>query len=288
MSRPGALEAEWIQSSTAGEPVAAPELRRLTDIGGTEARVLVCLLGSFRVLRGRDPIPLRTGSKTEQLLSYLALRGRQGATRESLLSSFWADADPLLAGQSLNSLVYSLGRLLGPALGGAPPVVRPHGVYCLNFAAGVCLDVDEFDVLAARGDRLARNGDLSGAARAYTLAAALYRGDLSVGSDVHSVVERERLRALYLSLLAALAEHYFVRADYDACMRRASAILAVDPCREDAHRLVMRCYVRRGERAQALRQYRLCESMLRTEFDATPEPLTTALFDRIRLDPSTA
>jgi hypothetical protein len=47
----------------------------------------------------------------------------------------------------------------------------------------------------------------------------------------------------------------------------------------------MRCYVRLGERAQALHQYRLCEAMLRSEFQATPEPATTELFDRIRLAP---
>jgi hypothetical protein len=47
----------------------------------------------------------------------------------------------------------------------------------------------------------------------------------------------------------------------------------------------MRCHVRRGERAQALRQYRLCESVLRSEFETDPEPATKALFEQIRLDP---
>jgi DNA-binding SARP family transcriptional activator len=48
----------------------------------------------------------------------------------------------------------------------------------------------------------------------------------------------------------------------------------------------MRAYVRRGERAQALRQYRLCEHVLRREFDTAPEPLTTELFERIRASPA--
>jgi hypothetical protein len=48
----------------------------------------------------------------------------------------------------------------------------------------------------------------------------------------------------------------------------------------------MRCYVRRGERAQALRQFRICESVLRTEFNAPPEPATLALFERVRLTPA--
>jgi DNA-binding SARP family transcriptional activator len=48
----------------------------------------------------------------------------------------------------------------------------------------------------------------------------------------------------------------------------------------------MRCHVRRGERSQALRQYRLCQQILRAEFDAAPEPATEALFEQVRLAPS--
>ena len=58
-----------------------------------------------------------------------------------------------------------------------------------------------------------------------------------------------------------------------------------DPCREDAHRLIMRCYVRQGERAEALHQYRVCVNTLRVEFDSAPETATTILFEQIRLDP---
>ncbi len=56
------------------------------------------------------------------------------------------------------------------------------------------------------------------------------------------------------------------------------------PCREDAYRMLMRCYIRRGERAAALNLYRRCVDILRAEFDAVPEPTTTALFEQIRLD----
>jgi hypothetical protein len=47
----------------------------------------------------------------------------------------------------------------------------------------------------------------------------------------------------------------------------------------------MRCHVRRGERAQALQQYRVCVDLLRTTFRAKPEPATVALFEQVRLDP---
>jgi DNA-binding SARP family transcriptional activator len=252
--------------------------------GEAAPRLLICLLGGFRLRLGSEAVPLRAGGKGELLLCALALRGARGVPQETLLATLWPDSATALASQSLSSLVYSLNRLLGDALGAAP-VVHADGCYRLNAAAGVAVDVEGFEALASDGDRHARAGHDDAAAEAYGRAVGLYRGDLPASSDLPTLLERERLRALYLNLLARLADHTFGRGEYAECLERALRLLAHDPCREDAHRLVMRCYVRRGERAQALRQYRLCETLLRSEFDAAPEPATRDLFDRIRLDP---
>jgi DNA-binding SARP family transcriptional activator len=251
----------------------------------TAQPVLICLLGSFQVIRHGRPVVLRGGGKAEALLSMLALRPRQGVTRERLIELLWPDADATLAGQSLNTLVYSLHRMLGDDLDGAPPVVTRGGWYHLNLNAGVGVDLTLFEELANAGERLQRRGDALAAASAYQQALDLYRGDLCGGTDVHSLVERERVRARYLNMLAQLADYHFVARDYDACLAAVLRLLAVDACREDAHRLAMRCYVRRGERAQALRQYRLCAAILSAEFDVAPETATQALFEQVRFEP---
>ena len=126
------------------------------------------------------------------------------------------------------------------------------------------VDVGEFTRLVAAGGRQAQMGDRRAAVESYMRAIGLYRGDLSACSDARSVIERERLRAMYLNLLAFLADERFAAGDYWACLEIAGRLLDGDPCREDAHRFVMRCHVRRGERAQALRQYTLCTSILRS------------------------
>lgn len=247
--------------------------------------VLICLLGSFQVIAAGRPVTVRGGGKAEALLCGLAMRGQQGLSRDRLIDSLWPDTDAALASQSLNSLVYSLHRLLGEALGSAAPIVYSGGWYRLNLAAGVEVDLTRFDDLADAGDRLTQRGASDAAAEAFQAALDLYRGDLCAGTDVHSLVERERARARFLNVMARLADHHFAVRDYTACLDVVLRLLSVDGCREDAHRLAMRCYVRRGERAQALRQYRLCESILGGEFDAAPEPATHALFERVRLEP---
>jgi DNA-binding SARP family transcriptional activator len=200
------------------------------------------------------------------------------------LSVLWPDSDAALSGQSLNSLTYTVRKLLGKHLGGASPVIHSDGDYRLNIEAGIAVDIARFDAWAEAGDQQLRAGNRTEAAALYENAVGLYRGDLSVGSDVHSVLERERLRARYQSLLAQLADFSFAANDYVSCLRYSRQLLEHDPCREGAHRLMMRCYSRCGERAQALRQYRLCVEALHNEFDAQPEATTIALFDQIRFD----
>lgn len=251
----------------------------------TKWPVLICLLGTFRILKAGRPFSLRGGGKAEALLLNLSINTRNCTSRAFLLRALWPDRSDKLAGQSLNTLVYALHKALGDALGGAAPVQHADGHYRLNSESGVGVDVACFESLVKNGEERARSGHLDAAAVVYNQAAALYQGDLCGGDDVRATMERERLRMLYLTLLARLAEFHYSRRDCEACLQAALELLRKDPCREDAHRMVMRCYVRRGERTQALRQYRLCEAILRAEFDVTPERPTTALFDQVRLDP---
>src|SRR5207247_6817468 len=94
----------------------------------------------------------------------------------------------------------------------------------------------------------------------------------------------ERLRSTYLTMLIWLAEYHYTHGDYRSCLTVAQRVLVSDPCNENAHRLIMRCYIQQGERSFALNQYRLCERLLRSEFDMSPEPATITLFDNLRLD----
>ncbi len=263
------------------------QLGRNINLMGDESNlpILICLLGRFRLLRAGRPIELRNASKTKTLLSALALERNSSVPRETLLQLLWPDADQYLAGQSLNSLIHNLRHLLRDDLNDEPPVLYTDGYYQLNVAAGVAVDVAWFELLFDAGQQRERAGDPVAAVESYDRAIQLYRGDLCLDNDMQVLMTRESLRSHYLTLLARLADYHFDSGDYLTCLDYAQRLLLVDSCREDAHRMVMRCCVRQGERAQALRQYQVCELILHTEFDATPEPATTALYNQIRLTP---
>lgn len=248
--------------------------------------VVICMFGSFRLFRNGVPLFVRQGGKVEQLLVSLALGVRKGVAREELLRFLWPDSDRRLASQSLNSLVYSLRKRLGPALANRSPIVDDDGRVRLRLEAGITVDVIEFDAAVEAGDRSSRAGDTGRAIDSYSGAIDLYEGDLVIGPVVQHLVERERLRARFLSVRAHLADHHFARGEYDRALENALELLAFDACREDAHRMAMRCYVRLGARAQAVRQYRICRQILAEEFDAPPEDATERVYEMVRLEPA--
>ncbi|WP_216870967.1 AfsR/SARP family transcriptional regulator, partial [Modestobacter excelsi] len=264
--------------------------RGMTHGGGAPALpdtrpVLICLLGDFRVLKAGTEVPMRGGGKTAMLLTLLALGQRHRVSRQVLLGALWPDSDESRGSHALSSMLHGLHETLGDALDGAPPIVQRSGACQLNVDAGVGVDTAQFDALVSTAEAHLRTADASAAVAALAAAVDFYRGDVYACDDLRAIVERERLRAVHLSLLSRLADQHFEQQQYVQALRYAMRLLAADPCREDAHRLVMRCHVRLGERAQALRQYRTCARILDVEFGAGPEPLTDALFARIRVAP---
>src|SRR6266545_6967905 len=106
--------------------------------------VMICLLGNFRLLVAGELIPIHPGSKSEALLSLLALHSGRRMPREQLIQWLWPESDPALARTSLRVLVHHLNTLLGPALQGARPVLHEDSYYRLNLAAGIGVDVVYF------------------------------------------------------------------------------------------------------------------------------------------------
>jgi DNA-binding SARP family transcriptional activator len=245
--------------------------------------ILVCLLGRFQVLAAGRKVSL--GGKSQALLSCLALDPGLLVARETLLETIWPDAEDALARHALINLVYNLHKLLGSAIGGLSPVLYVNGAYVLNVQAGIWTDVACFQELIKLGDRHVRAGRPDAAYENFSAAARLYHGDLAAGDYPQTIIPREHLRAQNLHLLARLADYLFDQGDYEASLNHCLRLLRNDRCQEDAHRIAMKCYVRLDQRSQALRQYQLCVDMLRAEFDAMPEPATTALFEKIRLAP---
>ncbi|NJM42327.1 MAG: hypothetical protein HC853_17115 [Anaerolineae bacterium] len=118
---------------------------------------------------------------------------------------------------------------------------------------------------------------------------ALYRGDFLEGFNLKDapefeewvVAQREHYRELALRLLHGLAEAALREGRYTEGVDYARRILALDGWREEAHRLLMLCYARSGQRSAALAQYAECRRVLGKELGVPPSAETMALYERI-------
>jgi len=233
------------------------------------------VLGRFRAQSGTGEALGIPSKKGQALLAYLALTAGQVHHRDKLAMLLWSDRPDDRARHSLRQCLLTVRKGLGEAAEAA----------LLADDDGVALDSGLVEVDALAFERLVAEGSPDALERAI----ALYGGDLledfnvrSEEFDVWLRAERPRLRAVAVDALTALAERRAEAGQAEAASEVCRRLLRLDPLHEPAHRLMMRLLTDLGRRAAALRQYQLCEEILRDELGAEPEAETRQLFDLIR------
>jgi hypothetical protein len=85
---------------------------------------------------------------------------------------------------------------------------------------------------------------------------------------------------MLLRLAAALSD----ADEHDAAIAAAERLIALDPLREDGHRLLMQLFASVGRRAEAVRQFAICKDGLRRKLDVAPDAKTIALAQAIQAE----
>ncbi len=246
-----------------------------------QSTLRVRFFGHFEMLCDEEVITLGRNGKALTILKYLLAHRSRPISQDHLMGWLWPESNLKKARWSLNSAIHGLRKLLSecPASGSPNYVLLEEGYYRLCSDVRVITDVDEFDNRYERGRDLERARRMPRAAAEYERAIALYRGDYLI-EDLYedwTMVERERLSNAYMDMLSRLALYYMETGQHQESIRACYRVLEKDRCHEDSYRVLMRCYVHLGLRGRALRQYRLCEKILRQEYGTAPSPDTQAL-----------
>jgi len=241
------------------------------------------LLGSLQLALNDIPLDDWPSGRGRALLKYLLTHRDPWPPRDVLMEVFWPHATPEAARNNLNVALHGLRRTLRMATD-IQVVVLQQGAYRLHPDLRLWLDVDEFERHVRTGRQLDAAGELAGALLQYELAAALYQGDFLADDPYEEwpIVVRESLRLTWLDMAGRLSHLYLSRGQYASSGNLCQRILDRDPCREDAHRRLMRCYSRQGHVHLALRQYRVCTETLRAELGVNVAPETIDLYKRIQ------
>jgi DNA-binding SARP family transcriptional activator len=194
---------------------------------------------------------------------------------------FWSEAEPEAARRNLHQAIYSLRQTLKQDYPDYQPVLFEHDGYLLNPEVDLWVDYVEFEHQVQAGRWLERAGRPVEAAKEYSLAEVLYRGDF-LEADVYedwTQGQREYLRQTYLDFSDRLSDYYLQQGQYPKVLQLCQKVLKLDNCYEAAHRRLMHCYLAQGQRHLAVRQYHSCVQILRTELETPPLPETRALYD---------
>ena len=242
---------------------------------GNKARLLLNVLGPFE-LRVEDGQPVRLPKKAQAMLAFLAMERGRAIPRDQLATLFWGDSATEQSRQSLRQSLLTVRSAVGPL---ADDVLRvDNAAVTLVASDQLVLDVVAFEALR-QSNGLA---DL-------LQASALYRDDFLAGANIPIEpferwmdLERQRLFAARIELLERLVLAQNQDGLTDEAISTARRLVALDPLREEAHRLLMRLLADAGERNAALLQYDDCSSVLRGELGIEPDADTTGLAQIIR------
>ncbi len=232
------------------------------------------LFGAMRVERDGKNCALPASVIARSLFGYLLHHHTQPHTRASLLGLFWSEMSEERARRALSQSLWNIRHSF-------PGVLDVNSeTVCISHETAPWVDAETFERMvkptldAAPRDQTARQ-DLEQAIE-------LYRADFLEGFyHEWTLLERERLRELFLQALEQLGQLEKTAGHYAKAIELALRLSRAEPLNEAAHREVMRLHHLLGQSEAALRQFELCRQTLQQEMDLPPEPETLALAEEI-------
>jgi DNA-binding SARP family transcriptional activator len=263
-----------------GVHVSAARYSVFNSVFNATPLLRVRLLGGFRIERtdGEREVSDWPRRSAKTLTKLLAAHSGHALHREQVLDILWP-------GIAVESALNSFGKALHAARHALEPELPRRkdsaflqlvdNMLVLN-SKHVVVDTDRFEQLA---EAALRQGDIPD----YEAALAAYSGEL-LPEDLYEswcAERRHSLAELHVRLLLGVAEALADRGDYDKSAGCLREVLRLEPTREAAHRRLMYLYGQMGTPDQAVRQFQLCEDVLRRELDLAPQQETILLYQDV-------
>ena len=226
-------------------------------------------------------LPARQG---RVLFAYLICHRQRPVTRAELAEALWPDELPGAWEAALNALVSKLRSVLKQA---APAsmlgVTRAFGAYGLHAAAEVWIDREAAAEAIDHAEGLLRAARWREAWAPSNIAAITARQPFLAG-DEGDWIDRERARqhGILLRALTCLADIWQRNGEPALALGAAKELVLLEPFSEAGYRRLMRVHVVLGDRAEALRVFETCRTLLANELGARPSAETQRIHDEIR------
>jgi DNA-binding SARP family transcriptional activator/Tfp pilus assembly protein PilF len=207
------------------------------------------------------------------LLALLAGVAPRGLTRDKLIGYLWPEQREERARHALDQLLYATRRDLG-----RNAVVSESNGLRLNPDV-IKADVVEFEAALRAGDVAAAAGVYGG-----PFMDGVYLDDaIEFGQWVER--ERARLQERFVKAVEALAQGALQRGDSREALEHFRRLAAVDPLNTRYAISVIRVLAERGDVAEALREARRHDDLIRSELEIEPDASFLALVAALAVEP---
>ncbi len=248
----------------------------------SESTIQIYTLGDFRVLREGQLISSKDWGrdKTVQLLQFLiSNRSRSALHKEQIIDRLWFDAGD----RDFKVAMHGINKALEP---GRPSrtdpkyIVRNGLSYYLN-TDKLWIDIDYAEKLIIEANNCAVENP-SKAISIYQNALSVYKGTYLPNRTFEDWTseERERMQILFIGAYTDLAK-LMIDQNPTESIRLTQSALQIDATWEDAYRIQMEAYIKKGNRPMALKTYDKCKNVLNDQYGLDPLPITKSFFDKL-------
>ncbi|MGD8814108.1 MAG: BTAD domain-containing putative transcriptional regulator [Anaerolineales bacterium] len=249
------------------------------------------LLGEYQILIDDEPASNLSTLKSRALLAYMAMEGDRPLRRAFLAELLWPELPSGVARTNLRQALKTLRQAIGTE-GTSLGIRSSREAIEISKDERTKLDVDLFRMRIAAVRAHAHQDLLSCGVCSNNLekAADLYKGDFledfflpdSREFEEWAAIQREALQQDMFFVLERLIEIEIARGDLEKAIQNARRLVSKDPLDERNHRKLMHLLAMIGRRSDALRQFEVCKSILREEFDVEPSDETRKLLEEIK------
>jgi DNA-binding SARP family transcriptional activator len=201
---------------------------------------------------------------TQRVVAFVALH-RRVVQRSFVAGTLWGESSEERALGSLRSALWRMP-------GGSGTIIRSTATG-MRLADDVRVDITEHEHAARM---LAKDADHVPAEDV----SALEHDLLPDWLDDWIIGWRDRWHQVRLHALDLLARAHAAAGRFGQALEAAEAALRADPLRESAHRTCIEVHLAEGNTVEAMRQYRRCCQILRSELGVGPSPLLRSLVAR--------
>ncbi len=216
------------------------------------------------------------GPKQRAVLAMLLLEANRPVSKDRLIDGVWGERAPPSAGETLDTYISRLRRLLGP-----DRLARRPAGYVLRVGPGE-LDLSTFEELVASAQQL-RPRDPAAAATALDQALGLWRGavlaDLRYAPFAAGVTDH--LEERRLAAIEQKAEAELAAGPGHEPGPELEQLVGDHPTRERMVALLMLALYRAGRQSDALAAMQVCRRHLALELGLEPGPELRQLEQRI-------